>query len=197
MSITYECILLGTFEETVLDKVRNKLRVTCEAYDELDMRDVVLTVRAGPNTTNGRMVLSKEGESSDTNWKAVRVFRAEPSTRYNPQVLIRSTIQLPLDTPSAETALTFVTSLGYNRSHEYSKRGWVYTCNKVKVSVYQLYNADGQLVHDQNVWMTEVRSQPVIPDQSAVVDPLKVAINSCLKLKSTLQPFVHLKRVEH
>ena len=68
MSITYECILLGTFEETVLDKVRNKLRVTCEAYDELEMRDVVLTVRAGPNTTNGRMVLSKEGESSDTNW---------------------------------------------------------------------------------------------------------------------------------
>lgn len=45
--------------------------------------------------------------------------------------------------------------------------------------------------------MTEVRSQPVVPDQSAAVDPLNVAIHNCLKLKAILKPLVQLNRVEH
>ncbi|EOQ98980.1 hypothetical protein J056_002642 [Wallemia ichthyophaga EXF-994] len=200
MSITYECVLLGTFDSSLLDKVRDKLRVICDANGDLHCHEKVMSVQAGPNTTNGRMVMRREGideTDESAKWTAVRIFRAEPASRYNPQLLIRSTINLPLDTN--HNAVEFVQALGYNPNHEFSKRGDTYMCNGVIVGVYQLHNVgvNGERVHEDNVWMVEVRSLPVVPDQSAVADPLNVAMHNCLKLKATLKPLVLLKRVEH
>lgn len=81
------------------------------------------------------------------------MFRAEPAvsyltpnkhltykrkTRYNPQLLIRSTINLTLDTN--DNAIPFVQALGYKPNHEFMKQGVTYTCDDVLVSVYQLHN---------------------------------------------------------
>ncbi|TIA71292.1 hypothetical protein E3P92_03046 [Wallemia ichthyophaga] len=228
MSITYECVLLGTFDSSLLDKVRDKLRVICDANGDLHCHEKVMSVQAGPNTTNGRMVMRREGidetdESakwcvcvkwrrvcnsykppgllcvfSELNQRHSRTFPTNAQkSRYNPQLLIRSTINLPLDTN--HNAVEFVQALGYNPNHEFSKRGDTYMCNGVIVGVYQLHNVgvNGERVHEDNVWMVEVRSLPVVPDQSAVADPLNVAMHNCLKLKATLKPLVLLKRVEH
>ncbi|TIA79952.1 hypothetical protein E3P94_02894 [Wallemia ichthyophaga] len=220
MSITYECVLLGTFDSSLLDKVRDKLRVICDANGDLHCHEKVMSVQAGPNTTNGRMVMRREGiDETDESAKwcvckvaqglqflqATRTAHSHSRTfptnaqksRYNPQLLIRSTINLPLDTN--HNAVEFVQALGYNPNHEFSKRGDTYMCNGVIVGVYQLHNVgvNGERVHEDNVWMVEVRSLPVVPDQSAVADPLNVAMHNCLKLKATLKPLVLLKRVEH
>ncbi|TIB74097.1 hypothetical protein E3Q23_02761 [Wallemia mellicola] len=189
MSITYECILLGTFDVGLLDKVKNKLRVNCDKNYDLKSHEIVFSVSAGPNTTNGRMVMRRDALDERAKWNAIRMFRAEPA------LLIRSTIDFELE--DIDTSIPFIQSLGYAYNHEFTKRGEAYIYNDAIVSVYQLYNSNDEIVHAQNVWMAEVRSLPVIPDQSASIDPLNIAISNCLKLKQTLKPLIQLKRVEH
>ncbi|TIB69304.1 hypothetical protein E3Q16_02868 [Wallemia mellicola] len=189
MSITYECILLGTFDVGLLDKVKNKLRVNCDKNYDLKSHEIVFSVSAGPNTTNGRMVMRRDALDERAKWNAIRMFRAEPA------LLIRSTIDFELE--NIDTSIPFIQSLGYAYNHEFTKRGEAYIYNDTIVSVYQLYNSNDEIVHAQNVWMAEVRSLPVIPDQSASIDPLNIAISNCLKLKQTLKPLIQLKRVEH
>lgn len=71
MSITYECVLLGTFDSSLLDKVRNKLRVTCDSYADLHSHEMVFTVQGGPNTTNGRMVMRRDCIDEKAKWCVV------------------------------------------------------------------------------------------------------------------------------
>lgn len=68
MSITYECILLGTFDVGLLDKVKNKLRVNCDKNYDLKSHEIVFSVSAGPNTTNGRMVMRRDALDERAKW---------------------------------------------------------------------------------------------------------------------------------
>ena len=49
------------------------------------------------------------------------------------------------------------------------------------------------LVHDTDVWIAEIRSVPVIPNQT-LSDPLKNTIHKCLLLKDMLSSLVKLER---
>ena len=68
MTITYECVLLGTFKQDLKGKIENKLLQNSNYNCNLHVEELVFRVRSGVNQQNGRMVMKRDLTNDESKW---------------------------------------------------------------------------------------------------------------------------------
>ncbi|KAF8592609.1 hypothetical protein K439DRAFT_1643675 [Ramaria rubella] len=201
MSTLYEVALVGEFFQPNFQVILNRFTLHCESAQKMHSHEVIFepmdaASQRAANIVPIQLRCRKEMLESGSGW--VMFSHLKPETA-RVQGASEATIRPAVTSQvTGGDALSFASALGYVKTIQVFKRGYIFRRGPLSIQMFQMDNIDPKthkpmLAHADAPWQVEVKTAPMRNTQET---PLSQMVDAVLEVQRLMKGILDLQKLE-
>ncbi|KAF8528818.1 hypothetical protein BU17DRAFT_73103 [Hysterangium stoloniferum] len=200
MSTFYEVALVGEFFQADFQAILNRFTLNSESAQKMHSYEVIFepgdaAAQRALNVIPIQLRCRKELLGNHTGW--VMFSHLKPETA-RIQGASEATIRPAVVSHVTGDALRFASALGYRKSLQLYKRGYIFRRGPISIQVFQMDNIDPKTqkplpAHADSPWQVEVKTAPMRNTQET---PLTYMVDAVLEVQRLMKGILDLQKLD-